>query len=73
MTHTALALAKVIELVTLATEATAAAQRISALIAQRQASGSQLSEEDWIALMNDRQIAQAALLASIVKRQTQGG
>lgn len=73
MSSTALALAKAIELITLATEAAAAANRISALIAQRQATGSQLTDADWAALLQDRQIAQLALMASIAKRQAAEG
>lgn len=73
MTPAALALAKTLELITLAIEASAAANRISALIAARQAAGKEITEDDFAALMADRQIAQAALAASIIKRQDAGG
>lgn len=68
----AIAIAQAIQLITLATEAAAAASRISALIAQRQAAGTELSEQDWAELINDRAVAQAMLLASISKRQAGG-
>lgn len=64
-----LALSRAIELMTLAAEAAPAAQRISALIQQRQAAGSEITNDDWIELLADRATAQALLAASIVRRQ----
>ena len=64
-----LALAKAIELMTLAAEAAAAAQRISALIQQRQSAGSDLTNDDWATLLEDRDLARTLLAASIARRQ----
>ena len=71
--ETAVVISQLIQLVTLANEATAAAARISALIAKHQATGTDISAEDWNALLADRQIAQAVLLASIKKREASEG
>lgn len=73
MTPTAVALAQVMDLVELAAQSSAAAQRISALIAQRHARGEEITDEDWMALVNDRQMAQTMLVASIAKRRAAEG
>ena len=71
--ETAAAIKVAADLITLAIEASVAANRISALIQARQAAGAEFSPEDWAGLLADRQVAQAMLLASIRKREVSGG
>jgi len=71
--ETAAAIKIATDLITLAIEVSAAANRVSSLIAARQAAGAQLSADDWAGLLADRQVAQAMLLASIRKRDVSEG
>jgi len=66
------ALRTAVELATLAAEMAAAAQKVSALVLERQEAGQPLSTEDWAGLIADRQVAQAMLAASIARRATEG-
>jgi hypothetical protein len=65
----ALALAKLIDLALLATQAIDAMTKITALIDARRAEGRTITEDDWAALMLDRQLAMTLLSAAIAKQQ----
>lgn len=73
MSPTVLAISKAIELITVATELSAAASRVSALIAKAQAAGRDITDEEWNSLLADRAMAQAMLMASIRKREVTEG
>lgn len=65
---TAQAIALAIDLITLATEAAAAAQRVSLLLQKRQAEGTEVTDEDWATLLSERAAALALLHVSIGRR-----